>query len=213
MPLAGLEPALRASEARVTSTYRGGIPPRRSSPGNRTLPPGLEDPGPSHRSSHRSSHRASGGSRTREARFAGACLATRPPMRSEPLPTAITEPPLGVEPSPLAYHASVPCRGHRDGDHRDRRRSWRGPESNRPQPHCKCSSPPWYMPPQKHARSRRGSNSPSAVDSRESSPEDNGTRNNSRVCEGNRTLTARFTDSHADHYTTHTMWIEIDRVP
>ena len=88
------------------------------------------------------------------------------------------------------------------------RRSWRGPESNRPQPHCKCSSPPWYMPPQKQARSRRGSNSPSAVDSRESSPEDDGTKQ-SRVCEGNRTLTARFTDSHADHYTTHTMWITI----
>jgi hypothetical protein len=34
-------------------------------------------------------------------------------------------------------------------------------------------------------------------------------QNNSRVCEGNRTLTARFTDSHADHYTTHTMWITI----
>jgi hypothetical protein len=93
------------------------------------------------------------------------------------LPTTQPEPPLGVEPSPLAYHASVPCRGHPDGD---RRRSWRGPESNRPQPHCKCSSPPWYMPPQKHARSRRGSNSPSAVDSRASSPEDYGTNRNSR---------------------------------
>ena len=53
-------------------------------------------------------------------------------------------------------------------------RSWRGPESNRPQPHCKCSSPPWHMPPRE--RSRRGSNSPIAVDSRASSPEDFGTR-------------------------------------
>lgn len=90
-------------------------------------------------------------------------------------PERIVEPSLGVEPSPLAYQASVPRRGHRDGDREDRAiGSWRGPESNRPQPHCKCSSPPWHMPPR--ARSRRGSNSPIAVDSRASSPEDFGTR-------------------------------------
>jgi len=38
---------------------------------------------------------------------------------------------------------SMRRRGHLDGES-----SWRGPESNRPQPHCKCSSPPWHMPPQ-----------------------------------------------------------------
>jgi hypothetical protein len=32
-----------------------------------------------------------------------------------------------------------------------------------------------------------------------------GIRDQSRVCEGNRTLPARVTDSRADHYTTHTM--------
>ncbi len=50
--------------------------------------------------------------------------------------------------------------------------TWIGPESNRPQPHCKCSSPPWHMPTRARTRSRRGSNSPIAVDSRASSPED-----------------------------------------
>ena len=63
-------------------------------------------------------------------------------------PELVVEPSLGVEPSPLAYQASVPRRGHHDGNVSMQKRSWRGPESNRPQPHCKCSSPPWHMPPQ-----------------------------------------------------------------
>jgi hypothetical protein len=48
-----------------------------SSPGNRTPPSGLEDPSPI----HRPSHRASGGSRTRDSRFAGACLTTWRPTQ------------------------------------------------------------------------------------------------------------------------------------
>lgn len=76
VPPAGLEPAHRVSETRVTSTCGGEIdgafgrtrtcslrgrsaaslptrPRRRSSPGNRTPPPGVEDPSPIHRASHR----------------------------------------------------------------------------------------------------------------------------------------------------------------
>ena len=79
--------------------------------------------------------RAPGGNRTRVPRFAGACLATWRPVRSSGARTRTSiagakgqrpaigrhlsifvEPSLGVEPSPLAYQASVPRRGHRDGD-------------------------------------------------------------------------------------------------
>ena len=75
VPPAGFEPAHRASETRVTSTYRGvehraGIEPALRALQARALPLGDR------------------------------CRA---------------EPSLGVEPSPLAYQASVPRRGHRDG--------------------------------------------------------------------------------------------------
>jgi hypothetical protein len=164
VPPAGFEPAHRASETRVTSTYGGEIDAisRCSSPGNRTPPSGLEDPSPIHRPSHRAAS-------------------------------------IGRESNPRsALCRRVPC--HLATDAAVRR--WRAPESNRPQPHCKCSSPPWYMPPHGAKRSRRGSNSPGAVDSRTASPEAYGTNSGVR---GNRTLAARFTGSRADHYTTHTM--------
>ena len=173
--------------------------------------------------------RAPGGNRTHVPRFAGACLATWRPVHSSGARTRTSiagvkgqrpaigrhlsifvEPSLGVEPSPLAYQASVPRRGHRDGDVEIANRSWRGPESNRPQPHCKCSSPPWHMPPQE--RSRRGSNSPIAVDSRASSPEDFGTRwarlGRARDCRGVRRGSNPRYEIHklaCDHHTAHTM--------
>jgi hypothetical protein len=44
---------------------------------------------------------------------------------------------------PARCTAVVRCRRGRAGCPT----SWRGSESNRPQSHCKCDSPPWNMPP------------------------------------------------------------------
>ncbi len=91
VPLAGLEPARRASETRVTSTCRGAYrATRRGACSQTRVPPaGLEPAcsalGPRCRFrcdlEGGARHGASGGNRTRVSRFAGACLTTWRPMQ------------------------------------------------------------------------------------------------------------------------------------
>lgn len=109
--------------------------------GNRTRVAGVRTRFPGHLEERdaRVEDRAPGGNRTHVPRFAGACLATWRPVRGSGARTrtsiagskdqrpavgrhlsSSSEPSLGVEPSPLAYQASVPRRGHRDGDREDR---------------------------------------------------------------------------------------------
>lgn len=52
---------------------------------------------------------------------------------------------------PARCTAVVRCRRGRAGCPT----SWRGSESNRPQSHCKCDSPPWNMPPRGAAYGKR----------------------------------------------------------
>ena len=173
--------------------------------------------------------RAPGGDRTHVPRFAGACLATWLPVRSSGArtrtsiagakgqrpaigrhPSIFVEPSLGVEPSPLAYQASVPRRGHRDGDAEDRgedrNRTGRSRIASAARPLGTCL--PVRGPDEDRTRLSRST--AAHPHQRITEPEDH--RNKAGVCEGNRTLPARFTDSRANHYTTHTIWIESSRM-
>ena len=159
-------------------------PRRRSSSGNRTLPSGLEDPSPS----HRPSHRAPCGNRTRDPRFAGACLAAWLPVQSWTRSSIVWSRHSG---SNRAF--SLTMRACRAADTVTAIVERTGIEPA-------AAALQVQLAPLEHA-SPEASAVPTRIElayrGRQPRILTRGFRNRARVCEGNRTLSARVTDSRA----------------